>query len=325
MLGVNLSEPLAEEWPFGTDLRREAGAAFKINGQAPTWTSDRRIETATTVPQVVRVNPDSGALTSGNIDGSQAAHGANIATTSSSAAAATGAPQEIGLVGPNEAQPIHVLNASSESKAPPPIPIAPATRPVDDTPTAPPPTKALVAPAAPAFDNTPADAAKKRASDKREKAAQQARDLGTTISHSPECNPKKKQNLKKKRTKKTSDAVSESTATPIASVDTTMLIKRSLREHYWQPVKVREVKLVRIYYVGITLTDYNDQEYEPSISEEKLEVENSPAASETQVKIITLPRSRRKNDKAVTTFRYLNVSATKLSFLSLVRSVRKYQ
>lgn len=232
MLGVNLAEPLAKEWSFAADLRREAGAAFKINGEAPTWTPDKQIPTASTVAQA-EVSPDSGVRRSGDIDGS--AHGSQNAATTSTRSATAQAPE--GLEGPNETPPIH---ANDELKAPPP------------------PTKTAIAPAMKPLDGPPADAAKKRYMDKQAKAdAQRAQDLKTTTpgKKPPKRIPKKKKKNSKKPTGAGSagaDSKPKSTALPI-SEDTTMLVKQSLREYYWQKVKVREVILVSRYFVSIKI------------------------------------------------------------------------
>lgn len=104
------------------------------------------------------------------------------------------------------------------------------------------------------MEDSPADTAKKRAMEKLAKLG--GLEYKIPPSKSPQgpsrtTKSKTPRKFRKRRRSTTSSsklagsvkASPESQHSQTISVDTTTLVKHSLREHFWQPVKVREVKL----------------------------------------------------------------------------------
>lgn len=249
LLAVNFTEPLSKGWPFHEHLRQEAGSSFKVNGVVPppqeqvlptgndsgstmnTTESSAAVQNrglGTTGPQdrsdtIDQVRPEPAAGPSAgdcrDIDGSTAGLNSTVAEAVSRASDSNGnqeGPTNSGL-GPAAA----ILNTSpgpSNSKSTEP----PSTggRPADDS----------------------VAAAVKRhqrgLNARLAAAAAAAANSGTsTIIVEPSPSRKRRSTRKKKSTK----SAGPESKTLMISVDTATLVKQSLREHYWDPVKVKMV------------------------------------------------------------------------------------
>ena len=233
MLSVDLSEPLGDEWPFRDDLKRAAGSAFKIKGLP--------VVVPTTQKQV----------------SSQPVVGPTAASSFVSAGAGPSEHEESitkGTTPTDDTQdPLPEFAASNESRnlnamdneSEPVLPAAENL--VNSNMNIQEHLLNMI------MDDSPADTAKKRAIEKLAKslAEKQSSETKITVKIPPSRKAPSTSTRSKKPSQESQSRKPRSTSTksekPVSKVqaisaETTTLVKQSLREHYWQPVKVKEVK-----------------------------------------------------------------------------------